>query len=189
MLFSYKNRQTYNGRIIAKFAVMIMTLILTSLLGGLLNSGTAPCEKDLLGTWGYAGNCFVLMDEPQTDEISTPSKSETDAHLKAMGATHGNLVLSFSEGQKANLRLGDNSFDIDWQLNPTTKEFKATVGLFTIRGYLVKKGDRIVLAYTRQNLFMIMRFLCTPAGRKHIAPLGTLLDCTKGLSIAMEFSR
>ena len=179
----------YNGRIIAKFAAMIMTFILTCLLGGLLNSGTAPCEKDLIGTWGYAGNSVVLMDESSAGDISTPSKAETDAHLEAMGAAHSNLVLSFCEGHKANLRLGENSFDIDWQLNPTTKEFKATVGLFTIKGYLVKKGDRIVLAYTRSNLFMIMRFLCTPAGRKHISPLGTLLDCTKGLSVAMEFSR
>lgn len=168
---------------------MIIMTILTCLLGGLLNSGTAPSEKELIGTWGYSDNIFVLMEGSSTDGVETPSKSETDSHLKAMGATHSNLVLSFSEGHKANLRLGENSFDIDWQLNPATKEFKATVGLFTIKGYLVKKGDRIVLAYTRPNLFMIMRFLCTPAGRKHIAPLGDLLDCTKGLSVAMEFTR
>lgn len=168
---------------------MIITAILACLLGGLLNSGTAPSEKELIGTWGYADNFFVIMDDSSAHGAQTPSKTETDSHLKAMGATHNNLTLSFSEGHKANLRLGDNSFYIDWQLDPATKEFKASVGLFTIKGYLLKKGDRIVLAYTRPNLFMIMRFLCTPAGRKHIAPLGNLLDCTKGLSIAMEFSR
>ena len=177
------------GRIIAKFALMIITALLACLLGGLLNSGTAPTEKELIGSWGYIDNMFVLMDGQSDDSITTPSKADTDSHLKAMGATHSNLVLSFSEGHKAKLRLGDNAFDIDWQLNSTTKEFKASVGLFTIKGYLVKKDDKIVLAYTRANLFMIMRFLCTPAGRKHIAPLGDLLDSAKGLTIAMEFSR
>lgn len=166
-----------------------MMAVLVCLLGGLLNSGTAPSEKELIGSWGYVDNTFVLMDGQSADGVKTPSKADVDSHLKAMGASHTNLELSFSDGHKAKLRLGENSFDIDWQLNSATKEFKATVGLITIKGYLVKKGDRIVLAYTRTNLFMIMRFLCTPAGRRHIAPLGELLDCTKGLTIAMEFSR
>lgn len=168
---------------------MILITILVCLLGSLLNSGTVPAEKDLIGSWGYVDNGFVLVDGQSTDNVRTPSKADVDSHLKAMGASHSNLVLSFSEGHKAQLRLGENSFDIDWQLNPATKEFKATVGLFTIKGYLVKKGDRIVLTYARTNLFMIMRFLCTPAGRKHIAPLGELLDSAKGLTLAMEFTR
>lgn len=169
---------------------MIITALIACLLSGFIASGTAPTESQLLGTWGYSGNSFVIMENnaAQATELPTPAKSDVDSHLSAMGASHSNLTLTFTEGHKATLKLGDNAIDLDWELNASTKVFKASVGPFSIKGYLVKKGDRIALAYTRPNLFMIMRYLCTSTGKKHIAPLGTLLDCTKGLSLAMEFT-
>lgn len=164
---------------------MILATLLACLLSGLLSSGTAPSESRLLGHWGYAGNTLVFMEKSG----DVPDQAEVDSHLNAMGASRSNLTLTFTEGRKGRLKLGDNAIDFDWELNASTKEFKAGVGLFSIKGYLVMKEDRIILTYTRANLFLLMRYLCTPAGRKHINPLGELLDCCKGLTVAMEFSK
>lgn len=79
--------------------------------------------------------------------------------------------------------------DMTWSLDGKTAVFKTAIGPITIKGYLVKKGDSIILTYARPDLFMIMRFMCPPSGRKHIAPLGTLLDKCKGLTLGMEFTR
>lgn len=166
----------------------MMTRLLLSiavLLGTVLSGGKVPSEADLLGQWGYCSNSYVFMEA----EGPTPDKKLVDSHLTDMGATKSNLVLTFSEGHKGNLRLGEKDIDFDWTINPATKEFKVTVALFTIKGYLVKDGGKLSLVYKRSDLFMMMRFLCTAAGRKHISPLGELLDSTRGLTVAMEFSK
>ena len=163
----------------------MIIMILASLLGVLLGSGSTPTEQQLDGEWGYVDNCFIFMDKSG----ETPSKQDVDLELKAMGASRTNCVLSFTDGHNGKLRLGGNAMEFKWELDPSTKEFKASVGPFSIKGYMVKKGDRLVLVYTRANLFLIMRYLCTPEGRKHISPLGDLLDSCKGLTLGMEFEK
>ena len=166
-------------------SIRMIVIILASLLGVLLGTGTTPTEQQMLGQWGYVDNSYVFME----NSGETPAKQDVDIQLKAMGATKSNLVLSFSEGHKGNLRLGDNSMDFDWELNSSTKAFKAMIGPFSIKGHIVKKGDRLVLVYSRSNLFLIMRYLCSAEGKKHMAPLGKLLDSCKGLTLAMEFTK
>lgn len=163
----------------------MILIILASLLSAILSSGTCPSEQQMLGKWGYADNSFVFM-EKQGD---TPQKSDVDTCLKAMGASRTNCLLSFSEGHKGRLELGRNAMDFNWELDSATKVFKASVGPFSIKGHMVKKGNRLVLVYTRTNLFLIMRYLCTQEGRKQISELGLLLDSCKGLTLAMEFEK
>lgn len=160
-------------------------MILELLLGTLLSTGTAPSESTLIGEWGYSGNSLVFMDE----RGDTPSKDDVDAQLKAMGASHSNCVLTFSEDHRCNLRLGGKSIDFDWTLDKGTKTFKAGVGPFVIKGYLMMKNGRIHLIYSRANLFTIIRYLCAPSAKKNISQLGELLDCCKGLTLCMEFSK
>ena len=160
-------------------------LILGILIGTLLSGNASPSESELLGAWGFAGDRLVFMEKSGP----VPDKKEVDAHLVAMGATRSNCVLTFSEGHKASFRLGEKSFDLDWTLDSKSHEFKTSVGPFCITGYLVMEEDRLILTYKRKDLFTIMRFLCTPSGRKHIPSLGALLNSTEGLTIAMEFSK
>ena len=70
-----------------------------------------------------------------------------------------------------------------------TMEFRTSVGIITIKGFLVQENGKLILAYKRSDLFMIMQYLCSPQGRKNISPLGKLLDSTKGLTLAMEFEK
>lgn len=165
--------------------MMKLLAILGVLLGTLVSGKDAPSEADLLGQWVCTGSRFVFMEQSGP----LPDKEEADAHLEGMGATESNCALVFSEGHKVNFRLGSKSFNLSWSLDEETLEFKAAIGLFKISGYLVSEGDKLVLVYKRKDLFMMMRFLCTASGRKHIAPLGTLLDSTEGLTVGMEFSK
>ncbi|MDO5443259.1 MAG: DUF4923 family protein [Bacteroidia bacterium] len=159
--------------------------ILSILIGTLISGKTAPSEADLTGQWGCTGSQFVFMGQAGP----VPDKKDADTHLRAMGATETNCVLTFSEGHKANFRLGDRSFNLNWSLDTGTQEFTVSVGWFKISGYLVIDNGKLILIYQRKDLFLMMRFLCTASGRKHIAPLGDLLDSTDGLTIAMEFSK
>ena len=162
---------------------MIRTFLIFT-ISSLVAGTTVPSEKDLLGTWGCTGQTFVFMES----EGSTPPEAEVDAHMKAMGASGENCTLTFTEGHRLNFKVGDKAFDMTWSLDAGTAVFKTAVGPVTFKGYLVKKGDSIILTYARPDLFMIMRFMCSPSGRKHIAPLGSLLDTCKGLTLGMEFS-
>lgn len=162
-----------------------LIMILGVLIGTLISGKSSPSEAELLGRWGCSGDRLVFMARSGPE----PDIKDVDSHLKAMGATESNCVLTFSQGHKASLRLGDKSFGFSWTLDARTHEFKATAGPFSITGYLVREGNKLILAYSRKDLFTIMRFLCTPSGRKHISPLGNLLDSTEGLSIAMDFTR
>ena len=56
-----------------------------------------------------------------------------------------------------------------------TMEFRTSVGIITIKGFLVQENGKLILAYKRSDLFMIMQYLCSPQGRKNISPLGKLL--------------
>ena len=162
---------------------MKLLLILSILISSLTAGKKAPSEAEMTGRWGYVANEFVFMDK----EGPTPDKKAVDEHLSAMGASKTNCVVSFSSDHKGSLKLGSKSMDFDWTLDPKTCQFKATVAMVSIKGYLVRDGKRIVLVFKRADLFMIMRYLCTPAGRKHISPLGDLLDSTKGLTLAIAF--
>lgn len=160
-------------------------LIFAGILSAVLSSGTVPQEDFLLGKWGCTDNSFVFMKKTGR----TPDKKEVDAEVRAMGATKSNCVLTFTKGHKLNFRVGNKSFDLDWTLDPGTKEFATSIGLFTMKGYLVQKGNSILMIYSRRNLFMIMRFLCSSEGKKHISPLGELLDSCDGLTLGMTFNK
>ena len=152
-------------------------------VGELASGVAAPSEKYLEGTWGYAGYRFVFMEKPG----ETPSDSSVKSRLDGMGTTYDNLELSFSPGKKGCLRLGDNKFDFSWTQDPSTMVFSSSVAFITLKGYLIDKGDRIVMVYSRPDLFLMMKYLCTADGRKNIKPLGSLLDSCKGLTVGMEF--
>lgn len=164
---------------------MKILVLLAILISSLTSGKTAPSEAYLAGEWGCTGNRFVFM----AGEGPTPDKKDTDARLDAMGASRHNCTLTFKPGHKGTLRLGDNAIDFDWSLDNRTMEFKTSVGIISIKGYLVQENGKLILAYKRPDLFMIMQYLCTPQGRKNIAPLGKLLDSTKGLTLAMEFEK
>lgn len=163
----------------------ILTFLFASMLGALLSASDVPSDNELHGQWGCTGNFYVFMDKKGT----TPQKDKVDAHLKAMGVTPTGCVLSFKEDHRLNFRVGQKSFDLAWSIDPATHEFKTVYGgFFKLCGYIVRQGDSIVLTYPRKTLFMMMKILCTPEGRKHMQPLGCLLDCCEGLTLAMVFT-
>ena len=162
---------------------MKLLIILSILISSLTAGKKAPTEAEMTGRWGYASSEFVFMDK----EGPTPNKKAVDEHLKAMGASRSNCQVTFSEGHKGSLRLGGKSMDFDWTLDAKTRQFKATVAMVSIKGYMVRDGKRIVLVFKRSDLFLIMRYLCNSTSRKHISPLGELLDSTWGLTLAMAF--
>lgn len=164
---------------------MIFLSILSILIGSLLSSGTAPTEEELIGEWKYSDSIFVFTEKNGQE----PSLAEVESHMNAMGARTDNCSITFRKGHEGTLKLGTNSIDINWELDNQTKVFKASVGMFSIKGYLVRVQDNLILTYTRPNLFLIMRYLCSGEGRKHINPLGKELDCCKGLTLGLEFAK
>ena len=164
---------------------MKLLIALSILIGSLLSGSPAPEESALAGEWGYTGNRFVFTEA----EGATPDPGDVDARLKAMGASRTGCVLTLTADHKGSLRLGGKSIDFNWALDRNTKEFKSMIGPFTIKGWMVRDGKKIVLVYTRTNLFTIIRYLCNSTGRKEVAPLGAMLDRCRGLTLGMEFER
>ena len=163
----------------------LLTTLLSVTLSALLAGIESPSEQSLLGEWHCSGNIAVCMEG-----AAVPADDAgIGRHLIGMGATADNCTLSFEPGHKCMFRLGEKSFRVSWSLDSVTKEFKATVGLFSIKGYLTVKDDRLILIYSRNNLIMMMWYLCTPEGRQHIKPLGKCLDAGKSLTAGIEFSR
>ena len=164
---------------------MRILIILAVLISSFLSGKSVPDESALTGRWGYVANELVFMKE----QGQAADKAEVDRLLKAMGASSTNLVLSFSEGHKCRLKLGEKSVGLSWTIDRDAKEFKTKFGVFTFTGKIVRDGDNIVLVYSRKDLFMIMSYLCNQEGRKQMDPLGKQLDSCKGQTIAMIFKK
>ncbi len=155
------------------------------MLGALLSTSAVPADNELDGQWGCTDNFYVFMNK----KGSTPPHDKVNAHLDAMGVTPTGCVLTFKENHQLNFRVGDKSFDLAWSIDPATHEFKTVYGgFFKLTGYIVRQNGNIVLTYPRKSLFLMMKILCTPEGRKHMQPLGRLLDCCEGLTLAMVFT-
>ena len=163
--------------------------ILAITLGSLISDTAVPSESQLAGDWHCSGCRIVDYSGNSVDSIQDPDKSLVDYHIKGMGATEDNCFLSFSQRHKCKFSLGEKAFNLNWSIDDNSREFKASVGPFSIKGYLILEGGTLVLVYSRRNLFMMMLYLCTPEGRRHIKPLGTLLDQKDGLTVAIEFSK
>lgn len=159
--------------------------LLAALLSNLLSTHPIPDEEFLLGKWECTGNTLVFMDK----EGDTPSSKEVSTYLKGMGVTPDNCTLTFAKGNKCHFRKGKHSFNLNWSIHPTKKEFCSSIAFFSLTGYLVQENEHIILVYNRPDLFMMMQFLCNAEERKNIAPLGELLDCCDGLTIGMVFSK
>ena len=154
-------------------------------LDAILSACPAPDAAFLTGEWHYGGNGFVFIK----DEGDTPSGDIADKNLKLMTVTPDNCVLTFIDGNTCIFRVGDKKFKVSCKLDPKTREFKASVAFFSIKGWLVRNGDHIDLIYTKPNLEMMMYFLCPRKTHKHIRELCSALDCTDGLTLAIEFDR
>ena len=142
-----------------------------------------PSEKGVTGKWGYDGNRLVFTGKSG----QVPSASEIDRCLLKMGASRENLVLTLNPDHTGSLRLGDRSADFSWTLDSDARVLSTTVVLFKLKGYLCVDGDRLVMVYSRSDLFLMMRYLCSSEGKKYIKPFGQLLDCCDGLTVGMEF--
>ena len=173
----------------------ISTTLILLISGQLLYAGNAftlaelaastekPLESSVTGKWGYDGNCLVFMDKSG----KTPSEEEVDKLMLAMGASYDNLVFTLNPDHKGSLRLGDRSVDFDWTLDSDSRVLNTKVALFKLNGYIYADGNRLIMVYSRSDLFMMMRYLCSAEGKKNIKPLGQLLDCCEGLTVGMEF--
>ena len=151
----------------------------------ILAERSAPETHLLAGEWHYSGNSYVFFKE----EGETPSKELADENLRLMTVTPSNCVLRFLDERFCTFRVGDKKFRLTWRLNHETREFRATVALFSIKGYLVQKGDCLELIYSKPNLFMMMNFLCPRETHQYIRKLSTAMDCTEGLSLGITFSK
>lgn len=154
-------------------------------LADVLASHTAPSADFLLGDWRYNDNVFVCFK----DAGETPDKSVADSNLALMTVNPENCELVFLDGKTCTFRVGNMKFKLVWKLNEETREFTASVAFFTVKGYLVREGDRLALIYSKANLFMMMRFLCPLSTHKYIRDLSSAMDITDGLSLCILFSK
>lgn len=154
-------------------------------LADVLASHDVPSAEFLKGDWHYDDNVYVCFDK----KGPTPPKETADRNLALMTVNPDNCELVFLDGRTCTFRVGDMKFKLVWELDQKTCEFKATVALFSIKGYLVRVGDRLALVYSKPNLFMMMRFLCPLSTHKYIKELSSAMDVTKGLTLAILFSK
>lgn len=154
-------------------------------LSDILISGKVPSAEFLQGEWHYADNSYVFFKEPG----DTPTKELADTNLELMTVRPDNCVLTFLDNRFCTFRVGKMKFKLVWSLNENTREFKASVAFFSIKGFLVQEEDRIMLIYSKPNLEMMMRFLCPASTHKYIKELSTAMDVTDGLTLGIEFCK
>lgn len=154
-------------------------------LSDFLARDRVPSAGFLMGEWHYCDNSYVFFK----DTGETPSKDTADSNLALMTVNPGNCELVFIDDHTCTFRVGDMKFKLDWKLDEKTREFKASVAFFTVKGYLVQDGDRLALIYSKANLFMMMRFLCPLPTHRYIRALSDALDITPGLTLCIYFSK
>lgn len=159
---------------------MLLTLLLTFILGL-----PSPAEDFLQGCWQYDGNVPIFLEE----EGQMPDKESIDNCLYNMTVTADNCDLKFFAGQKCSFRVGRKEFGLKWSLDPKTREFRATYGVFSITGYLVRDGERLALIYSKSKLEMMMYYLCPISTYRSVRELCRILGKQDGLTLCIYFKR
>ena len=118
-----------------------------------------------------------------------PSVAEATALMDAMGANREGCSVTFHDLRKCTYAVGKKSFNINWEVNAETREYRVSLGPLGLTGYLVDTGEGIEMIFSRRDLFIMLFFLCTGPERKNIKPLGDLLDSTQGLTLGILFTR
>ena len=154
-------------------------------LDTVLKEHHSPDASFLVGEWHYNTSGYVFVKE----EGETPPQETAARNLKLMTVTPDNCVLTFLDANTCVFRVGDKKFKVACRINPETRELKATVALWSIKGWLVENGDCIDLIYTRSNLELMMNYLCPLSTHKYIRELNSALKCTDGLTLSIQFSR
>lgn len=150
-----------------------------------LKAHQVPTADFLAGDWCYDDNVYIFFKA----EGETPTKETADRDLELMTVRPDNCELVFLDERTCTFRVGNKKFKLDWRLDPQTREFRARVAFFAIKGYLVQVGDRIALIYSKSNLEMMMRFLCPGATHKYINDLTSEMAGTDGLTLGILFSK
>ena len=145
----------------------------------------SPVPSEMLGKWRYKGIGMVFMD----DKGAVPSVAEATALMDAMGANREGCSVTFHDLKKCTYAVGKKSFNINWEVNADTREYRVSLGPLGLTGYLVDTGEGIEMIFSRRDLFIMLFFLCTGPERKNIKPLGELLDSTQGLTLGILCTR
>ena len=145
----------------------------------------SPAPAATLGKWSFKGVGMVFMEKAG----ETPSVAEATALMAAMGADRQGCSVTFHDLKKCTFAVGKKTFNINWEVNSQSREFRVSLGPLGLTGYLVDTGEGIEMIFSRRDLFIMLYFLCTGAERKNIKPLGELLDCTQGLTLGILFTR
>ena len=145
----------------------------------------SPTPSEMLGKWSFSGIGMVFMEK----EGQVPSVKEATALMDAMGANRQGCSVTFHDLKKCTFAVGRKTFNINWAVNASNREFRVSMGPLGLTGYLVDTGEGIEMIFNRRDLFIMLYFLCTGAERKNIKPLGELLDCTQGLTLGILFTQ
>lgn len=156
-----------------------------SRISDILSSHNVPTTNYMTGEWRYTDNSYVFFDKPG----KMPSKNVSDRNLALMTVTPDNCRLIFHDGKTCTLSVGDKAYTLKWELNPSTREFKASLLFFSVKGYLVRDGENLVLIYSKSDLTMMMKFMCPFSTHKYIRELSSAMDITEGLSLCIIFKK
>ena len=145
----------------------------------------SPTPSEMLGKWSFSGIGMVFMEE----KGPMPPEKEVAALMDAMGVNPQGLSVTFHDLKKCTFAVGKKSFNINWAVNASNREFRVSLGPMGLTGYLVDTGEGIEMVFNRRDLFIMLFFLCTGPERKNIKPLGELLDYTQGLTLGILFTQ
>lgn len=154
-------------------------------LSDVLSSHSVPSADFLKGQWNYIENSFVFYK----DSGVTPTTEMVDRNLALMTIRPEDFELIFLDEGSVTFRIGKKKCTLKWKLNAQTREFSASLAFFSVKGYLVQDGERIMLIYSKSDLEMMMKFLCPISTHKYIRELMDELEKTPGLTIAFSFSK
>lgn len=147
-------------------------------------AATVPVECGAIQKeWHYKGFRFVCMEQPGM----APDATRTAALLQTMTVTPTNCALTFLSDKQCSLALGKKRFRLHYTYDAEKRTLRASLGLFSISGRLMKEDNDLLLIYSKEDLFLMMRFLCPLSAQKSIDELSDLLDVTKGLTLGIRF--
>lgn len=97
------------------------------------------------------------------------------------------VCMELLSDKQCSLALGKKRFRLHYTYDAEKRTLRASLGLFAISGRLMKEDNDLLLIYSKEDLFLMMRFLCPLSSQKSIDELSDLLDVTKGLTLGIRF--
>lgn len=170
--------------------------ILGNLLSGLLGANNALSQKNLIGTWTYAGSDCVFESEnflmkAGGEVASAKIEKEINTQLAKVGIKEGACSFTFNEDNSYTAKIGSRTIKGQYTLDAEKKVISMTYlgGLRTMTPHISKSGDNISILFESSKLLNLLKATSALSGNTSLKTVNSLLSKYDGLYVGMKLAK